>query len=470
MAITSTAFGSNLDIDALVTKLMAVEKKPLTSLATKEATYQAKISALGSLKGAISGLQGAALAMMPSTGATATEKFTVLKATVADTNIASVTAGSTAVPGTYKLEVTQLAQQHRIATATGGGSPFDANNKLIGSGGTLTITLDTAGENTPTKTTSVAIADASTPEEIRDAINAAKAGVSATVVNGASGKQLVLVSDTPGSDQEITLSGVDGLSYDGDGSGTDEFTQLQAAQGSKFKLDGIEITATSNTVTSAIDGLTLTLNKKSEEDVATAITVTRDNSSLTSAVNSFVKAYNDFNTTAASLGSYNKLTKVAGTLNGDSGLRTSQNVLRIASSGVPSELANASLQRLTDIGVTIQKDGSMAVDSSKLEKAIGKDLTGVANLVAAYGKAFNTAAEGLIGKQGSLVARTEGYNTSIKNLGKQAEAIQVRLTAIEARYRKQFTSLDVLISKMTQTSDYLTKQLANLPKLTTSSN
>lgn len=461
MAITST----NLDIDAIVTKLMAVEKRPLTTLATKEATYQAKISALGSLKGVISSLQAASAAMIPSTGTTAAEKFTVLKAIVADESIASVTADSSAVPGSYKLEVTQLAQQHRIATATGSGSPFDADNKLIGRGGTLTISLDTVGEDTPTKTTSLAIADGSTPEEIRDAINAAKAGVSATVVNGTNGKQLVLVSDTPGSDQEITLSGIDGLSYDGDGSGTDEFTQLQAAQGSAFKLDGIEITATTNTVSSAIDGLTLTLSEESEEGVATTITVSRDTSSLTSAVNSFVKAYNDFNTTASSLGGYNATTKVAGTLNGDSGLRGSQNVLRLAFNSVPAELSSANLQRLSDIGVSFLKDGSLTVDATKLEKAISKDLTGVANLVAAYGKSFDDAADGLIGSEGTIVARTEGYNTSIKGLEKQAEAVQLRLTAIEARYRKQFTALDVMVASMSQTSDYLTTQLANLPKL-----
>ena len=92
--------------------------------------------------------------------------------------------------------MTQLAQQHRIATATGVSSPFDVNNKLLGGGGILTITLDTQGESSPTKTTSLNIADGATPEAIRDAINTAKAGVSATVVNGTAGKQLVLVSDS----------------------------------------------------------------------------------------------------------------------------------------------------------------------------------------------------------------------------------------------------------------------------------
>ncbi|MBL0207798.1 MAG: flagellar filament capping protein FliD [Propionivibrio sp.] len=463
MAITSTGIGSNLDVEGIITKLMAIEQKPLTALSTKEAGFQAKISALGSLKGTLSALQGAASALIPDTGSSAFDKFSVFNTTIADTNIASATTASSAVAGTYSLEVTQLAQQHRIATKTGVGNPFDSSNKLVGGGGTLTITLDTLGESSPTKTTALNIADGATPEGIRDAINAAKAGVSATVINGTAGKQLVLVSDTVGSDQNITLSGIAGLSYDGPGGNTDQFTELQAAQGSKFKLNGIEISANSNTISTAIDGITLNLLKKSETDVATTLTVSRDNSSLEAGVNALVKAYNDFNTTANSLGSYNATTKVAGTLNGDSTLRAAQSILRSAVGNALAGLTDATLKRLSDIGVSMQKDGSLAVNSTKLSAAIKTNLTGVANLVAAYGSIFKTATDGLVGTNGSITTRTAGINTSIKGLGKQSEAIVTRLALIEARYRKQFTALDVAVGQLKQTSDYLTQQLANLP-------
>jgi len=464
MAITSTGIGSNLDVDGIITQLMSVEQRPLTGLKAKEAGFQAKISALGSLKGALSALQSAASALIPDTGSSAFDKFSVFKTTITDADIASATASSSAVAGTYSLEVTQLAQQHRIATATGVSSPFDVNNKLLGGGGILTITLDTQGESSPTKTTSLNIADGATPEAIRDAINTAKAGVSATVVNGTAGKQLVLVSDSVGSDQSIKLTGIAGLSYDGTGGDADEFTQLQAAQGSAFILNGIATTATTNTVSTVIDGITLTLTKKSEADKPTTLTVSRDNSSLTAGVSAFVKAYNDFNTTANSLGSYNATTKVAGTLNGDSTLRAAQNILRSAIGHAPAGLTDATLQRLSDIGVSLLKDGSLSLDSTKLSKAIGSNLTGVANLVAGYGNAFKIATDGLIGSNGSITTRTEGIQTSIKGLGKQSEAIVTRLKNIEARYRKQFTDLDVMMSNMNQTSTYLTQQLANLPK------
>ena len=465
MAITSTGIGSGLDVTGIVSQLMALEQRPLTALTTKEAAYQAKISALGSLKGALSSLQNAASALVPDTGSSAMAKFSVFKTSLADGSIASATATSSAVAGTYSLEVSQLAKQSRLVSSTT-ASPFSGTGGTLPTGGTLTLRLDTNPPSaTPYKTTNITIADGATPEAVRDAINGANAGVSATVVNGTAGKQLVLVSDKPGSDQSITLSGVAGLAFNPAATAapeTDAFAQTQVAQGSVFKINGIEARGSSNTVSTAIDGLTLNLAKESAAGVPTTLTVTRDTSSLTAGVNAFVKAYNDANTTMSSLGSYNASTKVAGTLNGDSALRSSQSILRGLFSRVPAELSGASLKTLSDIGVSLQKDGSLAVDSTKLAKAIGENVGGVANLVSAYGSAFKTATEALTGTDGTLAYRTAGLSTSIKDLGKQSERIVANLQVIEARYKKQFTALDTLMSKMSQTSTYLTQQLASL--------
>ena len=465
MAISSAGLGSNLDVNGIVTQLMALEQAPLTALTKKEAVFQAKISGLGSLKGALSALQTAASALVPTSGTTALKKFSIFKTAIADTAIASATTTSSAVAGAYSLEVTQLALQHRIATTTGVSSPFDINNgnKLIGGGGTLTLSLGSADGVTTSKTTSLTIVNDATPEDVRDAINAANTGVSATVVNGTAGKQLVLVSDSPGSDQSIKLSGITGLSYGVSGD-ADEFTQLQGAKGSIIKLGGITVNSTNNTVSSAIDGITLNLAKESVPGVATTLTVSRDTSSLTAGVSALVKAYNDVNTTATNLGNYNATSKQAGVLNGDNTLRSAQNILRAAITNVPSELSAAALQHLSDIGVSLQKDGTLTVDSTKLSTAINNNLAGVANLVSAFSNVLKTATDGLVGPTGTIAARTDGINASIKSLTKQEDAISARLTQIEARYRKQFTALDSLMSSMTTTSTYLTQQLANLPK------
>ncbi|WP_300455294.1 flagellar filament capping protein FliD [Accumulibacter sp.] len=468
MAISSPGLGSNLDVNSIVSQLMALEKRPLTELAKKEAGLQAKISALGSLQGAISALQTAAGNLVPASGTTATQKFSVFKSAVSDATIASASTSSSAVAGTYSLEVTQLAKQHSIATSTT-ATPFSGTDGTLPTGGTLTLSLDTVPAGTsPTKTTDITLADGATPEQVRDAINNASAGVSAVVINGVAGKQLVLTGDTAGSNQFIRLSGIAGLAYNPNDAPapTDAFVQSQAAQGSSFKLNGIAVTAATNTVTTALDGVTLTLLKGPEApatSLSTTLTISKDNSSLTSGLNALVKALNEFNTTANSLGSYNPTTKVAGALNGDSTLRTAQSSVRNSLGEIPSALSGATLQRLSDVGVSLQKDGKWTVDSSKLTKAISENFSGVANLVAAYSAKLKSAADGLVGTDGLIAARSAGLNTSIKSLDKQSDVISSRLTQIEARYRRQFTALDTLVSGMTTTSNFLTQQLANLP-------
>lgn len=462
---------SGIDVNSIVSQLMTVEQRPLTVLKTKEAGFQAKISALGSLKSVVSALQTAAGNLVPVTGTTATQKFSVFKTTVGDATIASATSSSSAVAGTYSLEVNQLAKQHSIATSTV-ATPFSGTDGTLTTGGTLTIRLDAqAGSATPSKTTDVTIADGATPEAIRDAINKASAGVSAVVINGTAGQQLLLTGDTAGSNQFIKLSGVAGLAYDPNlppSPLTDPFAQSQAAQGSAFKLNGIAATATTNTVTTAIDGITLTLLKGPEApatSLSTTLTISKDNSSLTTGVTALVKAFNDFNTTATSLGNYNATTKVAAVLNGDSTLRGAQAAFQTWLGKVPAELSTATLQHLSDIGVSLQKDGKLTVDSTKLSAAIASDFTGVANLVSAYGSAFKAAADGLVAAGGLIAARSDGLSASIVSLGKQSDVITQRLTEIEKRYRSQFTALDVLLTGMSKTSDYLTQQLANLPKI-----
>ncbi|RDE51830.1 MAG: flagellar hook-associated protein [Candidatus Accumulibacter meliphilus] len=468
MALSSPGLGSNLDVNSIISQLMSLEQRPLTALSQKEASYQAKISALGSLQGSISALQTAAGNLVPATGTTATEKFSLFKTSVGDTTIAGASATASAVAGTYTLEVNQLAKQHSVASGTGAATPFSGTGDTLPLGGTLTLSLDSAGGSSPHTSTDITIANGATPENIRDAINGANAGVSALVINGVAGKQLVVTSNDAGSNQFIKLSGIAGLAYDPDAAPapSDAFVPSQAAQGSAFKLNGIAVEGVSNSVTTAIDGITLTLLKGPDAPataLSTTLTIRKDNASLSTGVNALVKAFNDFSSTASGLGTYNAATKQAGALNGDSTLRTAQNSFRSVLGNIPAAVAGSSFQRLSDIGVSLQKDGSLSVDSAKLGAAISDDLAGVANLVAAVGSAFKDAADGLVGSSGLIAARREGINASIASLGKQSEVINDRLAGIEARYRKQFTALDTLISGMTSTSTFLAQQLAILP-------
>src|SRR5690606_17284906 len=188
MAISSPGIGSNLDVNGIVTQLMALERRPLQALDRKEASFQAQLSAFGSLKGALTTFQTAVKSLNDI------DRFQAYKATIGDSSVATVGAANSAVPGSYSLEITQLAQAQKLVTA-GQASASSA----IGSG-TITFELGTisggtfdaatgkytdatfAADGAGSKTVTIGATN-NTLSGIRDAINAAKIGVTASIVN-----------------------------------------------------------------------------------------------------------------------------------------------------------------------------------------------------------------------------------------------------------------------------------------------
>lgn len=477
MAVSSLGVGSGLDLNGLLTNLMQAEQQPLLALQKKEASFQARISALGSLKGALSSLQTTAQGFIPVTGQTAANKYATFKASIADTAIASATASVGAVAGTYSLEVSALAQSHRLTspdnTDVAGKAALTAG---LAAGGTLKIELGALTGTSPTQAftadgareLNVTVAAGATLENVRDAINAAATDgrVSATIVNGANGQQLVLSSTKTGTANVMKLSGIGGLDFDPAGAGSGTLSQAaanggQSAADAAFKLNGIAATSSSNTVTGVLDGVTLTL-LKTNVGTPTSLTVSKDSTTaLTTAINSFVKAYNDAAKSMKDLGFYDASTKKAGALQGDSALRGAQGQVRSFLQTVAG--GTSTYQTLSDIGVSLEKDGTLKLDSTKLTKAVEADYSGVTNLVSTVGTTFKDGLEGLVGTSGNITAATDSTNRMIKDLGKRQSALLDRLAQVESRYRKQFAALDSLVASMNKTSTYLTQQLANLP-------
>lgn len=496
-SVTSLGVGSGLDLEGMLTKLMQVEQQPLTLLQKKQTAYQTKISALGTLQSALSTLQTAAAALTPSSTQTASEKFASYSASVADSTIASASATSGAVSGTYSLEVSALASAQRLITsASAFGITATASSTLNIDAGTLKIEF---GKLTPATTTptvapasyvpdatrelDITIAAGASLNDIRDAINAKNGGVSATIVTGTNGPQLTLTSLKEGTDNVMRFSGLTGsdagnFSFDPLAPATGTLSETAAgghsASNAAFLLNGIAGTSSTNVVTGMLDGVTINLTKVTagtagtSSSVPTSITVSQNTTSgLTSALQAFVKAYNDANTTMGGLGTYNSTTKIAGALQGDSSLRTAQSQVRSLLFGVVAGGSSA-YQRLSDIGVSVAKDGSLSLDTTKLSAATSKDFTGVANLVAKVGDSYNKMLDGIVGTTGSLVSATTAVTRMIKDLSGRQTALSDRLTQIEASYRKQFTALDTLVASMNKTSTYLTQQLAALTKTTSS--
>jgi flagellar hook-associated protein 2 len=475
--ISSPGIGSGLDVAGLVSSLMAVEKQPLTQLTSKQTSYQTQVSAIGQVTSALSTLRDAARAMSTATSTT------VLKGTVADTAIASVGVTNAAAPGNYNLEVTSLATQQKLAT-----TPFGSSSTSLGTGtGSVTIEFGTTNgtgfslnANQAAFTVNLATSDL-TPAGVRDAINAANKGVTATLVNDANGSRMVLTNNNTGANQSmrVSVSDPDGNSTDGTGlsalaynpAGTTNngknMSQLAAAGDAQFKLDSIPLTSSSNTVSGVVDGLTLTLTG-TNSGAPTILNVSSDDAAMTKKVETFISAYNSVNNLISTLTGYNAATKKGGTLQADSSVRNVRDKLRNV---LISQFGTGSSNLLSSIGITIQKDGTLAKDATKFSNAFATDRNSVVSLFTqsttgtqSQGLAgtMNTLIGQMIDTGGTLESHTKSVNQSITDIGKRISSMQDRLSLIEARYNRQFNSLDTSLSQMQGVSSYLTQQLAAL--------
>lgn len=454
--ISSTGIGSGLDINGLITRLMTVERQSLSNLDKRESTYTTKISALGSLKSAVAAFQSAAAALVPDIGQSATDAYASFSAAVADTSIASATATTDAVAGAYSLEVSALAQSHRLVSPAGA---YATSSAAIATG-TLTIATGSSSTDIVIDSSNATLAG------LRDAINDADAGVSATIVTGTNGAQLLISADEPGASNKITLSGLTGFDFDGT-TETGTLSQAaadggQAAQDAALTLNGIPVTSSSNSVSDALDGVTITL--KAVTTSPTTLTVTRDTTTeLTDGVEAFVKAYNDVVKQYKDLGYFNEATKTAGPLNGDYTLRLVQTRLRSTLFGSLDGLTG-SIETLAQIGVTTQADGTLALDSADLEAAIASNYGDVAEFVSTLADAVDTTADTLLDSEdGTITSATDNLNQMIDGIDDRRTALENRLTQVEARYRRQFSALDSYVASMNSTSAYLQQQLASLP-------
>ncbi|MBS1229387.1 MAG: Flagellar hook-associated protein 2, N-terminal:Flagellar hook-associated 2, C-terminal [Proteobacteria bacterium] len=447
-SVSSLGSGSGLALEELLTKLMTAEQAPLTALATKVTSTNTRISSLGTLNSALAALQTAAQAMKTSIGQTAASKYSTFSASTSDATVATASTTTGAAAGTYKLTDVVLATAQQI-TKTNVTAPTVAGSLSIqvGSGTAVNVTL---GEN-------------STLSDVASAINSSSAGVTASIVTSGSDSYLTFTANNTGAANTITITGSDTTgggsawqtAFGYSSSATNSWTQKTAAADASLKIDDVAVTSASNTLTS-ISGLSINLLKAG----TTTVTVTKDSTtSLTSALNTFVTAYNSANTTMGGLGAYNATTKKAGALQGNSTLRNAQTQVRSLLFSNPTG-GSSPYQLLSDIGVSVAKDGSLSVDSTKLNKAITADFTTVASMVAKVGAAYDTALTGIVGTDGSIAAATKSANATIKDLEARKTAISTRLTKIEAIYRAQFTALDTLVAKMKTTQSYLTQQFA----------
>ncbi len=443
--ITAPGVGSGLDVQSIVSQLMALERRPLEALARRQDQYEAQLSAYGQLKSALSSFQDA----MDELGAT--DAFKIYAATSADESALEVSANSSASLGTYNVRVERLAANHKMASAefadttTFGGTAGDSLTIQVGSTATNSVTVD--------------LSTAMSMEDIRDQINDAadNPGVTATIINGNNGNQkLILTADETGSSSAISLSY--GGSIDASTFGMQTLNDIGgdlSLLDSEISVDGYSIMRSTNTLTDVIQGVTLGL-QSARPGVDIQVTVERDISAVEESVQGFADAYNDLRSTIRSLRE--------GQLEADSTLLSiERGLLGILN----NPTASGTFSHLTEIGVSIQKDGTMSVNNSRLGEALNTDYSGVAELFANADSGYAVRLGSLTGmwlEDGGLIdSRTDGLDSRIEDLEDRQSAMDRRLAQVEARYLKQFSSLDSLMSQLQGTSSFLTSQLASLP-------
>lgn len=428
MAISAPGLGSNLDVNSIVSQLMAIEQRPLLLLDAKEADYQTQLSAYGQMRGALSALQ-TAVGGLADLG-----RFQARSATVGDGTVLSATAGSSAAQTTYEITVTQLAQQQSLSaagqasqsTALGSGAATVLTFQFgTISGGTLTDGIYAGATFTqngaiPTGTVTIDASNNSL-QGIRDAINAANIGVTASIVNvgGSDPYRLVLQSAAGGSGSSLKI-GVSGdatleslLGYDP--AGTQNLTQTVVGQDAQLTVNGLAVSSGSNRLADVIEGVALTLSKPG----ATTLTISNDTTGAQAAVQGLVKAYNDLNNLLRELTRFDAETQNRGVLVGDSAARTIQSQLRDALSAALTGSGD-SLRTLSQVGVSFQKDGSLALDSGKLSQAIATDPAAVGRLFASGG----SASDSLIDVVASSAATLPGvYAVDITQLATRGELV-----------------------------------------------
>ena len=384
-SISSPGIGSGLDVAGLVNQLVAAERLPAAQrLDTVEKRFKAQLSAIGTLKGALSTFQSSL------SNLTSLTAFSQRLATSGNSDLYTATAGSTAASGSYEIDVQQLAQAHKIASQA-----YADTTSAIGTG---TLTFQFGDPTKAAQTVTIGAANDSL-QGIRDAVNAAKIGVTASIVKGDSGYQLVFSSNETGSDNSLKvtvsenplngsdtdMSGLSALAYDplaAVGAGQN-MSEKSVAQDAVVFIDGIQVSSASNTVSTAIDGLTINL-KKADPGNKSNLIVATDNKEVAATIDTFVTEYNKLIGTLNNLGRYDPAKKEQAPLVGDAALRS----IRTRMQGIIGNTVgglSGSYRMLAEIGVTTQSDGTLALDKTKLDKALTTDFDAVGKIFGANG-------------------------------------------------------------------------------------
>ena len=462
--ISSPGIGSGLDVQSIVTQLVALEKAPLKQLQTQATSFQTKLSTYGTIKSQVAAFGEAAAKLSASSG------WNAVTATSSNVSAISVSAAAGAPATSFTMEVSQLARAQStastaVATGTGAGS------------GSMTIELGqwagtgfTPGSATPVSVTINPGED--TLSEIAARINQAGAGVTATVLRDASGERLLMRSRDTGEANgfRITVADDDGNNSDGNGLSRLAFdagnpagqTLSQTGQNAIATVNNVAINSASNRLTDTLPGMNIQLLQ--ETTLPVEIDVSSDLEAIKANVQAFVDSYNTLSATLTSATRYDAGTKTAGPLQGDATAIGLQNALRGMMRSVTS---NTPFERLIDVGIELKTGGQLSIETSRFDTALS-NLTGLRGLFTVatgdaategFGLKAKRFADGLLAADGLVSTKTAGIQSAIDRNSTAQERVNDRAARAEIRLLQQYNAMDARVGQLNSLSAFVTQQI-----------
>ena len=396
-AITSTGLGSGLDINSIVTAIVDAEKDPaLASMTKAAADATAAISAYGVLNSELSEFKDSYSDLSRSS------TFSAATASSSDSSILNAKLGIGAATGSWSFEVEQQAKAQTIVSSS--ANSYTESASEVGTG---TISFSYGSYETdgsfsinPDKAIETLTIDASNNSlgELRDAINEGDYSVSASIIDDGSNYRLVLTNKETGEENAMQLTVVDDDGDNSDATGLSALTysadvkhmdQTSTAQDAKIIMNGIEITRSTNEISSVIEGVTLNIGGKTEVGETVSLTITQDTSAVEEQINAFVENYNNTITQMNSLTAYGGESGSDGALNGDSTVRNIQNQMRAVLNTTVSHSGGV-VQSFADLGMLTNLDGTLSLDADTLTAAMNNDMESIANFFTASGGASDS--------------------------------------------------------------------------------
>lgn len=449
--VSSPGIGSGLDIRSLVDQLVTAERQPILRVAAQEAKLQTQLSAYGQLKGALSTFRGTL------TPIDDTNDFKALTATSSATSVLVAAASTDAARGVLNIEVERIAENHRLASAT---TFADTGTTTIGTGG-ATMTIAVGSEAFTVEHGGKTLA------EIRDAINAASdnTGVTASILNDDVGNRLYLTADGDGSENFVTVTystadpfSLQSVNQDRNSSSTFTAVDLDA----EMLVENLyTVTSSSNTISDAIQGVTLNLVAAG----TTRVTVDHDRSKVEKNVQGFVDGFNKLLSTLRTLSQGALSTDRAAVLRLESQLRAELNEAAPAGSAFAS-IFDLGVKSKFVIGSTTGDNGLLEFDAAKLRSALETDPEGVAALFAAaetgVATRLQTLVTGHLQSTGLIAGKEQAITARIDSMSDRRAEMERRLETMQQQLLKRYNALDTLLGQLQSTQSYLTQQLESI--------